>query len=97
MVKEIDVSEIFAPFGQIENIKILPSKNCAFVKYMDIESAVRAFNQMANGAVIRGQPIKVGWGKVKTKKKKTKNQNNLNFFFFFDKRLNLQLLTKKKL
>lgn len=42
----------------------MPAKNCAFVKYVDLDSAIRAFNQMSVGGTIRGQPIKVGWGKA---------------------------------
>ena len=36
---------------------------CAFVKYVELDSAINSYNAMQR-AVIHGQHVKVGWGKV---------------------------------
>ncbi|CUS07933.1 unnamed protein product [Tuber aestivum] len=50
--------------GQIESVRLLPDKNCAFISFLDSSSA----NHFHSDAIlkklsIRGQDVKVGWGK----------------------------------
>eukprot|EP01130_Rhizamoeba_saxonica_P002573 TRINITY_DN12352_c0_g1_i1.p1 TRINITY_DN12352_c0_g1~~TRINITY_DN12352_c0_g1_i1.p1 ORF type:complete len:590 (+),score=152.23 TRINITY_DN12352_c0_g1_i1:53-1822(+) len=52
----------FSPFGNVLSVKILHHKNCAFIKYPDVASAMQAHSGM-QGRMIRGQVIKLGWGK----------------------------------
>lgn len=42
---------------------MLPAKSCAFVRFAEIEAAIQA-HAIMHGAVVRGQQIRVGWGKV---------------------------------
>ena len=50
--------------GQIESVRLLPDKNCAFISFLDGGAA----NHFHSDAIlkklsIRGQDIKIGWGK----------------------------------
>jgi RNA recognition motif-containing protein len=55
---------VFEPFGAVDNIKILQMKNCAFVRYQDLDSAQKAHAAGQNpGIFLRGIPVRVGWGK----------------------------------
>jgi hypothetical protein len=62
-VTEGDLRAEFAPFGMIEAIKVITHKGCAFINFVDIEGATRAYNG-AGGKVIHDMEIRVGWGKV---------------------------------
>eukprot|EP01105_Mastigella_eilhardi_P017536 TRINITY_DN402_c0_g1_i21.p1 TRINITY_DN402_c0_g1~~TRINITY_DN402_c0_g1_i21.p1 ORF type:complete len:859 (+),score=181.37 TRINITY_DN402_c0_g1_i21:284-2578(+) len=64
-VTEDELRELFGRFGSIEHVKVLSSKNCAFIKYDDINSAIQAYQAMF-GQSLHGQQIKVGWGKADT-------------------------------
>eukprot|EP01114_Cavostelium_apophysatum_P007198 TRINITY_DN1904_c0_g1_i2.p1 TRINITY_DN1904_c0_g1~~TRINITY_DN1904_c0_g1_i2.p1 ORF type:complete len:763 (-),score=214.92 TRINITY_DN1904_c0_g1_i2:153-2441(-) len=59
---DADLHAAFGRFGAIESIKLLTQKNCAFVKYADLDAAVSAHTQM-QGAPMHGQNLRVGWGK----------------------------------
>ncbi|KAF2862375.1 hypothetical protein K470DRAFT_256011 [Piedraia hortae CBS 480.64] len=50
--------------GQIESVRLLPDKNCAFISFLD-SSAASHFHSDAilKKLSIKGQDIKVGWGK----------------------------------
>jgi len=60
---EGELTAAFAPYGMIEHVKILPAKNCAFVRFVELDAAIRAHSGMF-GATIHGQQIKIGWGKA---------------------------------
>ena len=56
---------IFGNYGQIDSSRILTHKNCGFVNYDKLESAVRAKAQLNNKEVFPGAgPIKIGFAKV---------------------------------
>jgi len=57
-----DLQSMVSRFGPIESVKILPAKNCAFVKFADIDAAIAAHSAL-QGAILHGQHLKVGWGK----------------------------------
>eukprot|EP01120_Amphizonella_sp_Union-15-10_P012438 TRINITY_DN5519_c0_g2_i1.p1 TRINITY_DN5519_c0_g2~~TRINITY_DN5519_c0_g2_i1.p1 ORF type:complete len:639 (+),score=147.82 TRINITY_DN5519_c0_g2_i1:61-1977(+) len=59
---EFEIRQAFEPYGEIENVKLLPHKCCAFLRFADISSAISAHDAMV-GRPIHGQPIKTGWGK----------------------------------
>jgi len=59
---ESELHGAFARFGLVESVKVLPAKSCAFVRFGEIEAAIQAHAVM-HGAVVRGQQIRVGWGK----------------------------------
>lgn len=45
--------------------QIVANKNCAFVRYYDVETATKAYHGMAR-AQFHGQTVKIGWGKVRS-------------------------------
>ncbi|KAG0045403.1 hypothetical protein BGZ83_009388 [Gryganskiella cystojenkinii] len=53
--------------GLVENARMLPDKNCAFVSFMEPASAA-AFHQEAltRKPNLNGQEVRVGWGKAST-------------------------------
>jgi RNA recognition motif-containing protein len=50
--------------GQVESVRLLPDKNCAFISFLD-NSAATHFHSDAilKRLSIKGQDIKIGWGK----------------------------------
>ncbi|MCJ1235317.1 hypothetical protein MMC14_003285 [Varicellaria rhodocarpa] len=50
--------------GQIESVRLLPDKNCAFISFLDGSSATHFHSDaILKKLSIRGQDIKIGWGK----------------------------------
>ena len=50
--------------GQIESVRLLPDKNCAFISFLDGSSATHFHSDaILKKLSIRGNDIKVGWGK----------------------------------
>ncbi|KAK9484203.1 hypothetical protein V1527DRAFT_223320 [Lipomyces starkeyi] len=50
--------------GPVESVRMLPEKNCAFISFLDIASASHFHSDaILRKLSIRGQDIKVGWGK----------------------------------
>lgn len=50
--------------GQIESVRLLADKNCAFISFLDGNSATHFHSDaILKKLSIRGQDIKVGWGK----------------------------------
>ncbi len=50
--------------GQIESVRLLPDKNCAFISFLEGSSATHFHSDaILKKLSIRGQDIKVGWGK----------------------------------
>ena len=50
--------------GQIESVRLLPDKNCAFISFLEGASATHFHSDaILKKLAIRGQDIKVGWGK----------------------------------
>lgn len=50
--------------GQIESVRLLPDRNCAFISFLDGSSAVHFHSDaILKKLSIRGQDIKIGWGK----------------------------------
>jgi RNA recognition motif-containing protein len=50
--------------GQIESVRLLQDKNCAFISFLDASSATHFHSDaILKKLCIKGQDIKVGWGK----------------------------------
>ncbi len=50
--------------GQIESVRLLADRNCAFISFLDSSSATHFHSDaILKKLAIRGQDIKVGWGK----------------------------------
>lgn len=52
-------------YGPIESVKIIPDKSCAFISFLDPNTAA-AFHSDANlrKVQLHGQDLKIGWGKA---------------------------------
>ncbi|KAF9562144.1 hypothetical protein CPC08DRAFT_634350 [Agrocybe pediades] len=60
---------VFAPYGAIESLRLLPEKECGFVNFVDQADAVRAKDDVLNrlGGNIgmpNGQTVRIGFGKA---------------------------------
>ncbi|WVQ83925.1 hypothetical protein IAT38_006069 [Cryptococcus sp. DSM 104549] len=61
---------VFAPYGAIESVRMLPEKTCAFVNFMDRVDAVRARDDVLNrlgghvSALSETAPVRIGFGKI---------------------------------
>eukprot|EP01117_Protostelium_nocturnum_P005194 TRINITY_DN188_c0_g1_i2.p1 TRINITY_DN188_c0_g1~~TRINITY_DN188_c0_g1_i2.p1 ORF type:complete len:729 (-),score=207.02 TRINITY_DN188_c0_g1_i2:703-2889(-) len=60
---DFDLQNIFGRFGMIEHVKLLHGKQCAFVQFFDLESALKAHQGMM-GQAINGQSVRLGWGRA---------------------------------
>lgn len=50
--------------GILENVKILPSKNCAFISFIDLQSALLFHSDcILKKLNIKGNDIRIGWGR----------------------------------
>jgi RNA recognition motif-containing protein len=50
--------------GQIESVRLLPDKNCAFISFLDSSSATHFHSDaILKKLAIKGNDIKIGWGK----------------------------------
>lgn len=50
--------------GQIESVRMLPDKNCAFISFLDGSSATHFHSDaILKKLSVKGQDIKIGWGK----------------------------------
>ncbi|KAL9617451.1 MAG: hypothetical protein Q9160_007763 [Pyrenula sp. 1 TL-2023] len=50
--------------GQIESVRLLPDKNCAFISFLDSSSATHFHSDaILKKLAIKGHDIKIGWGK----------------------------------
>ena len=76
-VTEEEIRATFEPFGMIENIRLLPAKECAFVNYFELESAIRGRNAM-QGKPLGNMILRIGFGKIAENPREASNQNNIN-------------------
>ncbi|KAI9315103.1 hypothetical protein BX666DRAFT_1959433 [Dichotomocladium elegans] len=60
-----DLSMTFCQFGNIESVRILPDRECAFVNFSSVEEALRAKDELVNKLNNRlgNSIVKVGFGK----------------------------------
>ena len=63
-ITEDDLYQEFVQFGDIESIRMLRAKTCAFVNFFTEESALKALHTM-QGKVLANMPIKLNFGKVR--------------------------------
>ncbi|KAK8861743.1 hypothetical protein IAR55_002566 [Kwoniella newhampshirensis] len=61
---------VFAPYGAIESVRMLPEKTCAFVNFMDKADAIRARDDVLNrlggqvATLSETAPVRIGFGKI---------------------------------
>ena len=61
-----DLVQFFSAYGQVESARILSDKECAFVNFMTLESAVAAKEDLETrlGSKLGGTPVRIGFGKA---------------------------------
>ncbi|KAI8977307.1 hypothetical protein BDF20DRAFT_874074 [Mycotypha africana] len=61
-----DLTTQFSIYGQVESARILSDKECAFVNFLTVESAIAAKNDLETrlGSKLGGTPVRVGFGKA---------------------------------
>lgn len=62
---EDDLRSRFYPFGELQSIRVVPAKSCAFVTFQNRVAAEEAAKKLHEKLQIRGQPVKMSWGKPK--------------------------------
>lgn len=67
-VNEQDLRDNFYAHGEIESIKMVLDKACAFVTYTTREGAEKAAEELSNKLVIKGLRLKLMWGKPQVPK-----------------------------
>lgn len=64
-IKVSDLTQIFSSYGHIESARILSDKDCAFINFESIQSALAAKRDLENkGCRLAGSIIRVGFGKT---------------------------------
>ncbi|XP_054797206.1 zinc finger CCCH domain-containing protein 25-like isoform X2 [Prosopis cineraria] len=67
-VSEQDLRDHFYAHGEIESIKMVLQRACAFVTYSTREGAEKAAEELSNKLVIKGLRLKLMWGRPQTSK-----------------------------
>lgn len=62
-VTEQDLRDNFYAHGEIESVKMVLPKGCAFVTYTTREGAEKAAQELSNKLVIKGLRLKLMWGR----------------------------------
>jgi protein JSN1 len=58
-----ELLNIFSAYGDIESMRSLPERDCAFINFANLENAISAKEAM-QGAYIGNCIVKIGFGKV---------------------------------
>lgn len=61
-ISEQDLRDNLCAHGEIETIKMVPSKACAFVTYTSREGAEKAVAELFNKLFIKSLKVKLMWG-----------------------------------
>lgn len=72
-ITEDDLYQEFVHFGDIESIRMLRAKTCAFVNFYTEDSALKALHSM-QGKVLANMPIKLNFGKLPSRTSKRQSQ-----------------------
>lgn len=74
-ITEQDLRDHFYAHGEIESIKMVVQRGCAFVTYTTREGAVKAAEELANKLVIKGLRLKLLWGRPQVPKPESEVSN----------------------
>ncbi|KAK4424418.1 Zinc finger CCCH domain-containing protein 40 [Sesamum alatum] len=74
-VTEQDLRDNFYAHGEIESVKMVLQRACAFVTYTTREGAEKAAEELANKLVIKGLRLKLLWGKPQVPKPETEGSD----------------------
>ncbi|CAH9058794.1 unnamed protein product [Cuscuta europaea] len=67
-ITEQDLRDQFYAHGEIESVKMVLQRGCAFIAYTTREGAERAAEELANKLVIKGLRLKLLWGRPQAPK-----------------------------
>ncbi|XP_076952790.1 zinc finger CCCH domain-containing protein 40-like [Bidens hawaiensis] len=67
-ISEQDLRDEFYSHGEIESIKMVTQKACAFVTYTTREGAEKAAAELSNKLVVKGLRLKLMWGRPQAAK-----------------------------
>ncbi|XP_055801142.1 zinc finger CCCH domain-containing protein 49-like [Solanum dulcamara] len=70
-ISEQDLRDQFYAHGEIESIKMVSQRGCAFVTYTTREGAEKAAEELVNKLVIKGLRLKLLWGRPQAPKPET--------------------------
>eukprot|EP00249_Psilotum_nudum_P025341 c29712_g1_i1 orf=94-1485(+) len=73
-VIEEDLKDYFYAYGEIESIRLVFQRACAFITYTSREGAEKAAENLANKLVIKGLRLKLMWGKPQVPKSEMESQ-----------------------
>ncbi|KAJ3118936.1 hypothetical protein HK100_000515 [Physocladia obscura] len=59
----VELENLFERFGQVESCRVLATKSCGFVNFVELAHAMRA-QEFMNGRELYGHVVKVGFAKV---------------------------------
>ncbi|PWN50480.1 hypothetical protein IE53DRAFT_368869 [Violaceomyces palustris] len=67
-----ELMHVFAPYGAIESLRLLPEKECGFVNFVDVQDAIKAKDDVMNrlggrigtGTTSPNGTVKIGYGKI---------------------------------
>lgn len=75
-VTEQDLQDQFYAHGEIESIRLILQRACAFVTYTTREGAERGAEELSNKLVVKGLRLKLLWGKPQTPKVESESQQD---------------------
>uniref|UniRef100_A0A0C9RWG2 TSA: Wollemia nobilis Ref_Wollemi_Transcript_8826_1803 transcribed RNA sequence n=1 Tax=Wollemia nobilis TaxID=56998 RepID=A0A0C9RWG2_9CONI len=75
-VTEDDLKDNFYGYGEIESIRLVLQRACAFVTYTTREGAEKAAENLSNKLVVKGLRLKLLWGKPQVPKPEVENQGD---------------------
>lgn len=62
-ITEEDLHDQFYSFGELQSIKVIEHRNCAFVTFVNRAASERAAEELANRLIIKGHRCKLMWGR----------------------------------
>ncbi|KAL3700426.1 hypothetical protein R1sor_018448 [Riccia sorocarpa] len=77
-IGEEDLKDQFYAYGEIESIRLVSQRACAFITYTNREGAEKAAEQLANKLVIKGLRLKLMWGKPQQPKPEADEAGKMN-------------------
>ncbi|KAK9120411.1 hypothetical protein Syun_018028 [Stephania yunnanensis] len=75
-ISEQDLRDQFYAHGEIESVRMVLQRACAFVTYTTREAAEKAAEELSNKLVIRGLRLKLLWGKSLAAKAELENHDD---------------------
>ncbi|GAA5938472.1 hypothetical protein JCM3775_000901 [Rhodotorula graminis] len=65
-----DLQEVFAPYGAIESLRLIPDKECGFVNFVSVSDAMRAkedvLNRLGGQLTKTSGLVRIGYGKAES-------------------------------